>query len=210
MLLLAGMPSFLQAAEWFTARVAAVFDGDTVLLVRRGHAPEKLRLLNIDAPEKKQPYGEEARRTLAALVLQRQVQVESVSVDQYGRLLGHLYLAGHDINAEMVRRGMAWEYTGFSHDARYTALQLEAQQARRGLWRQTAPEAPWQWRRLHREAASPHATPPTLFYDARCGRKQHCSQMRSCDEAYFYLLRCGEQGLDRNGDGIPCDSLCNE
>jgi len=42
----------------------------------------------------------------------------------------------------------------------------------------------------------------------KCGEKKYCSQMSSCDEAYFYLNKCGIKSLDRDKDGIPCESLC--
>lgn len=42
----------------------------------------------------------------------------------------------------------------------------------------------------------------------RCGSKTKCSQMASCEEAYFYLNKCGVRSLDRDKDGIPCESIC--
>jgi hypothetical protein len=41
-----------------------------------------------------------------------------------------------------------------------------------------------------------------------CGSKTRCTQMRSCDEARFYLTQCGVLSLDKNGDGVPCEALC--
>ncbi|WP_419851650.1 excalibur calcium-binding domain-containing protein [Actinobacillus pleuropneumoniae] len=40
-----------------------------------------------------------------------------------------------------------------------------------------------------------------------CG-KRTCSQMNSCEEARFHLTQCGVSSLDRDKDGIPCESLC--
>ena len=42
----------------------------------------------------------------------------------------------------------------------------------------------------------------------KCGKKTKCSQMNSCDEAYFYLEKCGVSKLDRDKDGIPCEKIC--
>lgn len=203
------------AAESIEAKVIAVLDGDTVLIARAGHKPEKVRMLNIDAPEKDQAYGAQSKQSLAGLVLKKKVRVEIAAHDQYGRLLGQLYVDGNNINEEQVKRGMAWEYSGFHSNRGYIALQSNAQQSRLGLWAQREPQAPWQWRKLH-ASHPPEKSPPKkkagetpLFYDAACGRKTRCSQMHSCDEAHFYLVRCAVKTLDRNHDGVPCESLCN-
>ena len=42
----------------------------------------------------------------------------------------------------------------------------------------------------------------------KCGLKRTCGQMNSCEEAYFYLNKCGVSRLDRDKDGIPCEKLC--
>ena len=42
-----------------------------------------------------------------------------------------------------------------------------------------------------------------------CAGKSTCGQMTSCAEARFYLNSCGVRKLDRDGDGIPCESICN-
>lgn len=41
-----------------------------------------------------------------------------------------------------------------------------------------------------------------------CGSKKYCTQMSSCEEAKIFLAKCGLSGLDRNNDGVPCESLC--
>jgi len=201
-------------AEVFSAKVIAVIDGDTVLIMRPNHRPEKVRLLNIDAPEKSQAFGTQSTQSLSAMVLKRQVKIEVKAEDHYGRLLGEIAVDDRTVNEEQVKRGMAWEYAGYNKNHRYVILQNEAQQAHRGLWQQTAPQAPWQWRKTHvtTQATNIHRgqkySADTLFYDASCGSKTYCSQMQSCDEALYYLVRCGETTLDKNDDGIPCESLC--
>lgn len=52
--------------------------------------------------------------------------------------------------------------------------------------------------------AAPPASQPALS----CGSKKTCGEMSSCEEATFYLTQCGVKSLDRDGDGIPCASLC--
>lgn len=201
-------------AETFTAKVIAVLDGDTVLILREGRTT-KVRLANIDAPEKGQDFGRQSRASLLEMLGKRQVQIDTQAVDQYGRIVGMISVAGRNINQEQVRRGMAWGYSHYHSDKAHLALQSEAQQARRGLWAQDRPQPPWQWRKLHpsvKPAAPEHPAVerdvPVMRYDLECGNKRHCSQMTSCDEALFYLTRCGVKTLDRNRDGSPCESLC--
>ncbi|MBI3902557.1 MAG: thermonuclease family protein [Nitrosomonadales bacterium] len=204
-------------AEEFNAKVIAVLDGDTVLVLR-GQQKIKIRLSDIDAPEvghagmgvqppnsqKAQDYGMASRKSLIDRVLKKQVQVNSRAVDDYGRLVAKIRLDGRSVNEEQVRRGMAWEYSHFHSDARYLALQREAQQARRGLWSMTDPQPPWQWRKAHANTPSQSALTPV----AACGSKRRCAQMTSCDEARFYFTQCGVKSLDGNGDGVPCEALC--
>lgn len=59
--------------------------------------------------------------------------------------------------------------------------------------------------------AAPAPSVPTAANPAgwTCGTKSTCGQMASCDEAKFHLTECGIKSLDRDGDGMPCTSLCN-
>ncbi|MDO9011545.1 MAG: thermonuclease family protein [Gallionella sp.] len=245
-----------DAAHVFTAKVIAVLDGDTVL-IRRGGGMVKIRLAEIDAPEvahagtggqmpdsqNAQPFGENSKRSLSGMVLGKQVDVVTQAVDQYGRLVAKLSVDGRDVNAEQVRRGMAWAVLGWRQSRRtpsgvplrskqeahsatmflgedprdlagksyqqshhpLLALQAEARQARRGLWVQPVPIPPRDWRKQH--PAQPHSVTKSPVPDD-CGNKKYCSEMRSCDEARYYLTQCGVGSLDGNGDGLPCERLC--
>ncbi|HEU0233689.1 MAG TPA: thermonuclease family protein [Gallionella sp.] len=198
-------------ARTFSGKVIAVLDGDT-LLVLRNNRPVKVRLAEIDAPEKMQTFGETSRRSLSDMVLGKQVKVSGQAVDKYGRMVAHLGLNGLDVNAEQIRRGMAWEYSHFHGNQVLVALQEEAKQVPRGLWALSNPTPPWEWRKLHPNTIGdqPHAvnlsnaTPP----GAGCGSKKYCSEMASCEEARHYLTQCGIKTLDGNGDGVPCEKLC--
>lgn len=215
-LLVVGTPA--AQAGTFSAKVLVVMDGDTLMVLRDGQKI-KIRMANIDAPEKDQAFGPQARDSLQEMVGKKQVQIDSQAVDQYGRIVGLVSVDGRNVNQEQVLRGMAWEYSHYHSDRSYIALQSDAQQARRGLWSQSSPQAPWQWRKshpsvkpgvttLHNKPATKQ-TLPGVVYDATCGHKKLCSQMSSCDEAYFYLTRCGVKTLDGNKDGVPCESLCS-
>ncbi|MGC2048432.1 MAG: thermonuclease family protein [Gallionella sp.] len=140
-------------AGQFTARVISVIDGDTVMVMRNGGPPFKVRLADIDAPEKGQPDGIASRKSLSELVLHKQVSLNTQAVDIYGRLVAQLAVDGKSINEEQVRRGMAWERSNYHSNKVYVALQNEAQQARRGLWAGAEIMEPAQWRKLHADEA---------------------------------------------------------
>lgn len=197
-------------AEEFDGKVIAVMDGDTVLVLR-GEQRIKVRLANIDAPEKAQPFGSESRDALVKLVLKKQVRVRNEAMDNYGRMVAELSVGGRSVNEEQVRRGMAWEYSHFHHNKKYLALQSEAKRARLGLWGQAEPpQPPEQWRKAHPNSMpdAAHGKPDAAQRDPACGKKHQCSQMQSCEEARFYLKQCGVKSLDGNGDGVPCEELC--
>lgn len=137
------------------ARVIAVIDGDTLLLkpmesTRAYPRFYKLRLADIDAPEKDQAFGERAKRELEGMVLHQQVRVVTVATDRYGRRVGWVRLDGShdvDINAELVQRGAAWASTWHQRQPRLLAAQQEAQRAGRGLWAEAGAVPPWIWRK---------------------------------------------------------------
>lgn len=242
-MVLLGAISLAIGAE-FSAKVIAVLDGDTVL-VRQKDGLVKIRLAEIDAPEvghagmgdmppnlqKAQAFGEISKRSLSSMVLGKQVNVDSQAVDQYGRMVAHISVSGLDVNAEQVRRGMAWEYSYFANSAAsrqstrgslhgsrtLIALQEEAKQEARGLWAMSNPTPPWEWRKLHPYVpGNPlHSTGSSILIagaevspDIACGSKKYCSEMSSCEEAKYYFMRCGIKTLDGNSDGVPCEKLC--
>ena len=140
------------AATELTGQVVGISDGDTLTLLTPDRRQTKVRLAEIDTPERRQPYGSRARETLADLAFQRQVRVVVEDSDRYGRTVGHVYAGDRNVNAEMVRRGAAWVYDRYNRDPKLPVLEAEARAARRGLW--SLPEAermpPWEWRRRAR------------------------------------------------------------
>jgi len=197
------------------ALVVGITDGDTVtLLVEKdgSRSQARLRLTEIDTPERRQPWGTRARQALADKVFQRQVQVMPEGEDRYGRLLGRIYLGGRDINREMVREGHAWAYRQYLSDESLLEDERRAREAGIGLW--SLPRAqnvpPWEWRRNGRQTtATVFASAPPVASFA-CGQKTYCREMASCEEARFYLEQCGLSRLDGDGDGVPCEQLCGD
>ena len=135
-----------QAGE-LRGRVVAVADGDTLTVLDSGQRQHRVRLAEIDAPEKRQAFGERSKQTLSALCFGQQAVIEDQGRDRYGRVIGRVGCSGIDANAEQVRRGMAWVFDRYAADRSLYALQDEAREARRGLWRDSAPVPPWEYRR---------------------------------------------------------------
>ncbi len=212
-LLLLLLVNHLAFGEEFTDKVIAVLDGDTVL-IKRAQGLVKLRMAGIDAPEKAQTFGETSKRSLSDMVMGKQVTIKSQAIDKYGRMVASINVNGLDVNAEQLRRGMAWENSHFHSDIKLLALQEEAQQAPRGLWALGDPTPPWDWRKQHPSIApvadiqTPATTPSAAAIDPSCTTKKHCSEMISCEEAKFYLANCAANMLDGDADGIPCEKLC--
>ncbi|CAM7184964.1 ParB [Citrobacter portucalensis] len=135
----------LYAAE-FQGKVIRVLDGDTIEVLQE-KKPVRVRLLNIDAPEKKQAYGSWSTNQLKDLVAGQPVTVTYTQKDRYGRVLGRVVTTnGTEANRYMVQSGAAWVYERYNTDNSLPALQRVAQEQKHGLWAESHPVPPWEWR----------------------------------------------------------------
>lgn len=134
-------------ADALAGRVVEVAAGDTLTIVDADKRQHVIRLADIDAPGKAQRFATQSRRSLAALCAGKTAQVEDRGRDDQGRGLGWVMCAGINANGEQVRRGMAWvDAPHVRPSSALYALQADARLARRGLWRDRRPVAPWIWR----------------------------------------------------------------
>ena len=132
-----------------TGMVVAVADGDTLtVLVDRTQL--RVRLLEIDAPEAHQAFGDRSKQSLSDMCFNKTARLEGSTKDRYGRTLARVYCDGVDANTEQVRRGMAWVYDRYVTEKSLYPLQADAKSARLGLWADNAPFPPWEWRKEHR------------------------------------------------------------
>ncbi len=111
----------------------------------------------------------------------------------------------------MVREGHACVYRKYLRDHSLLENERRAREGEEGLW--ALPEAqrvpPWEWRqRGAAQEADPEPGRLTPGAPFTCGAKRYCREMGSCEEARFYLERCGLSRLDGDGDGVPCEVLC--
>lgn len=144
--------AFVANAGTITGLVVGVADGDTITVLDDEKAQHKIRLAGIDAPEKKQPFGNRSKESLSDLVFDKTVSVETDKRDRYRREIGKVLVNGRDVNLVQVERGMAWFYHKYKreqspNDRRlYEAAEDAARADQRGLWRDAEPMPPWEFR----------------------------------------------------------------
>lgn len=153
------LTSTAYAGRTVEGTVRAVYDGDTVLLTTREKVRLKVRLYGIDAPETRkpdmpgQPFGALSRRTLMYKVMGRRVTAEIVDIDQYKRAVAVIRYSGRDINREMVSEGVAWAYRHYLQGAyvsEYIGTEKIARSHRVGLWADSNPQPPWEFRKRYK------------------------------------------------------------
>ena len=138
---------FLFSAE-ITGRVVGVSDGDTItVLDDMDQGKFRIRLNKIDAPEKKQAFGNKAKQYLSSLIFGKQVSIRYKAVDHYGRIVGIIYCDGAEINLVMVQNGYAWYYSCYGPSPAYIQAEKQARADKKGLWADPNPTNPYQFRK---------------------------------------------------------------
>ncbi len=128
-------------------KVIKVSDGDTVTILTEDKVSHKIRLNDIDAPEKKQPFGNKSRDNLASYIAGEIVTVKYKSKDKYGRILGTIYFENLDINLQQIKNGYAWVYKQYSKNQTYYQEEQKAKELKKGLWIEKNAIAPWEFRK---------------------------------------------------------------
>ena len=140
--------SQVSNAEYLESlKIKKVVDGDTVHVFYQDEV-YKIRLTEIDAPERDQPYGSNSTKYLKYLLKDGRVDADISGTDRYGRKLGRLYWQGMDINREHVSAGYAWVYDQYVTDNSFYENQSKARNLKKGLWEDQNPLEPWNWRKL--------------------------------------------------------------
>ncbi|MCR4285069.1 MAG: thermonuclease family protein [archaeon] len=118
-----------------SVKIVRVIDGDTV----ETSAGEKIRLKGINTPEKGISYYLEAKNLLENLVLNKSVELDSYGLDQYGRILGHIYFGDVYVNGELVKNGLAffYYYGEDKHSEELLDLEDIARGKEIGLWKKS-------------------------------------------------------------------------
>lgn len=150
----------VAAAAELVGKVVGIADGDTLTVLDTAYRQHRIRLSGIDAPERRQAYGDRAKQHLSALVADKRVRVSWDKRDRYGRIVGRVFSAmcdrsrcrDEDAGLEQIRAGFAWHYSRYARDqppaerAAYAAMEQQARERRAGLWRERDPMPPWDFR----------------------------------------------------------------
>lgn len=136
----------------FSGLVVRVSDGDTIKVRDRCGNLRTVRMLGIDAPEKKQTHGLESKSALTTMVSGKRVKIITSKRDKYGRDLGKVIYAKQDINLEQIKSGNAWHYKAYQggQSEKDRIAYSEAENAARanlaGLWGGDEKMPPWEFR----------------------------------------------------------------
>lgn len=215
-------------------RVVKVVDGDTIKVDFHGQIMD-IRILGIDTPEKyttrtgyKECYGDEAsafaEKTLSGQLVKVEIDDSQDFHDKYVRTLAHIFLADGSYYEELsILNGFGFRYVynkPTKYDNRLMKSEEDAKLGDLGVWRycdgkrepvktgDTSPTVTTQSTTATQIMPEQIVAPSVVSGGFSCSVKKSCTQMVSCEEAKFYLNSCGVQSLDRDKDGIPCESLC--
>jgi micrococcal nuclease len=131
----------------FEGKVTGIKDGDTYKVLYDGNE-KTIRLAHIDCPEKKQPFGNNAKQFASDICFGKIVTVKTEGkTDRNKRIIGEIILQnGTNVNKELVKNGLAWHFKKYSDNNEYAELETIARQQQIGLWTDKEPIAPWEWR----------------------------------------------------------------
>lgn len=152
------LASSLSYADMLTGRVVGVSDGDTITVLDSGMHQHKIRLAGIDAPEKSQAFGQVSKISLSDMVYDRNVDVEYHDEDRYQRKVGKVLVDNTDINLEQVKLGYAWHYKKYQKNQSprdrelYSHAESVASANKVGLWADSNPVAPWDFRKKSKDS----------------------------------------------------------
>lgn len=143
--------SLPSSAELLTGKIVGITDGDTVTL-RTETETYQVRVMGIDAPEKRQAYGTASKKALSDCAFGKRVEIVTRKKDFHGRLIGQVFADHRDCGLRQVELGLAWHYKAYAKEqepsdrATYTRAEDRARSERLGLWSESAPTPPWDFR----------------------------------------------------------------
>ena len=194
----------------WSGTVISVADGDTVTVLH-GREKVKIRLYGIDAPEKKQAYGQKSKKAMNAMVRKRTVEVQPYDQDKYGRTVAVISVNGLNVNESMVKKGLAWVYRKYCRAVfcrNWLQYEQQAREDMLGLWKDPHAMPPWEWRQQDRNvSSSTTAVVPGPYHG---NIKSHVFHKASCKQ--FNCKNC-IQGFQNREEAIaagyrPC-GFCN-
>ena len=155
----------------FSHPVIGILDGETLTL-QINQKPVRIRLANIDAPERAQAFGRQSRQSLTELCMGKEAEYKEQDPARHAEIMALVTCNGVEVNRVQIERGMAWVHDRHNNDFTLPALQLMARRDRKGLWADANPVPPWEFRRpqIKRASSPPPASstdPAICFVDRR-------------------------------------------
>jgi endonuclease YncB( thermonuclease family) len=130
-----------------SAKVIGIKDGDTVEIIDKQNNTVTLRLAEVDCPEKKQPFGTKAKQFTADLVYLKTIKYIVTNKDRYGRYIAKIYFENKYLSAEIIKKGMGWQYKKYSTSKELAKFEQQARSKKIGLWIDPNPIYPSEWRK---------------------------------------------------------------
>jgi len=136
------------------AKVIGVFDGDTITVLLSDKSKLKLRLAEVDCPEKGQAFAKNARQFTSDQIFGKQIIFFKTDKDRYGRDIAKIYYNnGKYLSEELIKNGLGWWYFSYSKNKYLATLEMEARSKKRGLWQDKKAVSPWEYRKIQRSNA---------------------------------------------------------
>ena len=128
-------------------------DGDTFWAKTSSNEKICIRLASVDCPDKGQEFRQEALEALRGMIFGKVIQVDSLGIDNplYERTLAFIHVGDKDVNAELLKQGLAWHATEHSDSEVLAKLESDARKSKTGLWSEPDPVEPWKWRPEQKE-----------------------------------------------------------
>ncbi|WP_185854718.1 thermonuclease family protein [Blattabacterium cuenoti] len=137
----------LSIGSSITGKVIKIYDGDTFRIETKKMEEYKIRISDIDCPEKNQSYGIEAKNFLTKKILNKTVLIKNLKRDKYNRIVGLvIYDKNKDLGKDILESGFAWIWK-FSKNVPYKKIESQARKKKIGLWKKKNPIDPYNWRK---------------------------------------------------------------
>lgn len=139
--------SLISSAQTLTGKVVGIMDGDSFKLLTADSTLVKVRLANIDCPEKKQAFSAKAKEFTSNAIFGKTVTINILKTDRYKRYISNVtYNDSLSLCHQLVKNGLAWHFVRYSNDSTLQLLEDTAKEDKVGLWQDPNPIAPWEWR----------------------------------------------------------------
>lgn len=134
-------------AQPLSGKVISITDGDTFKMLTIDSTQIIVRVANIDCPERKQVYSRKAKEFTSNAIFGKQIKLEVIKKDRYGRLVALVYYdMDKNLSEELLTYGLAWHFVKYSKDKQLAAIEFNAKSQKLGLWQELNPIPPWEWR----------------------------------------------------------------